>query len=340
MRGALRWVLWLIVATACRGSDVWPGRAAVDPGAEGAEVETADSAAGAGAAGAPVGEGGRLSHATPNSQPSGAPGESDDCYAETVSLEQLHAGRVHGDAPVSVGELTATSQKFLLSEAKSGSCLWGAFVADPQRSGAGSGLLLVSFGAPHAEGEACQSGSDGLPDDLAAGDRLDVQGFVEEYVPAACPEVAPALELRVDAACPVKRIGRGEPPTPLVVDLALADRWAEAREGPLLLAWGGALVQLPAVSARKDPEDLDAVFPFGVIELEQTALTVRSRVHYFDLSQGGPRDPGKAPALAYPARFESVTGVVFLDYCSWGLALRDPCEDLSPAGEACTSRAR
>lgn len=318
---------------ACRGGDVPPGFEPVEtPETEPERPDQPPSGANAPEGGAPA-----VSEPATEVPEGGAAAMPSDCYAEPVTLEQVHAGRVREGVAVSVGELRATSQKFLLSEAKSGSCLWGAFAADAERSGAGSGLLLVSFGAPHADGSACKPGSDGLPDELAPGDRLEAQGFVDEYVPAGCPEVVAAWQLRVDAGCPARLGDSAAAPEPALIDIELADRLAAGRDRELLRSWGGALVRLDGVSARQDPEDLDAVFPFGVIELEQSALSLHSRLYYFDLSQGGPRAPGKGAVLSYPARFEHVSGVVFLDYCTWALGPRDPCQDLSPPSQHCAA---
>jgi hypothetical protein len=303
------------------------------------EVDVEPERPGQAAADVPAGGAPAFSPPTTEAPVGGTEEVSSDCFAEPVTLEQVHAGRVREGVAVSVGELLATSQKFLLSEAKSGSCLWAAFAAEPERSGAGSGLLLVSFGAPHAEGDACQPGADGLPDDLAPGDRLEVQGFLDEYAPTACPEVAAAWQLRVDAGCPARRVGGTDAPEPALIDVELADRLAAGRDRELLRAWGGALVRLDDVSARQDPEDLDAVFPFGVIELEQSALAIHSRLSYFDLSQGGPRASGKAVVLSHPARFDHASGVVFLDYCTWALGPRDLCRDLSPPSQHCSAPA-
>jgi hypothetical protein len=217
--------------------------------------------------------------------------------------------------------------------------LWGAFAAGASETGAGSGLLLVSFGAEHAEGEACAAGSDALPDDLRPGDALEVEGTLDEYVAAACEGVAPAQQLRVDLACPARRRASGVAPAPAVVDLALATRLAAGREPQLLRDWGGALIALDDVSALQDADDGDAVLPFGVVRLAETPLEVHSRLYYFDLSEGGPRSAAKALRLGYPWRFERVTGLLFLDYCSWVLAPRDRCADLSPASVDCAREA-
>jgi hypothetical protein len=249
------------------------------------------------------------------------------CAAEPVTLAEIAAGRVRGKLPVTVESLVVSSQKFLVSEAKSGSCLWGIFTADPQRTGAGSGLLLVSFGSQHRDGEACRSGEDALPDDLAAGDIVNARGFVDEFVPSGCDGVAPSRQLRIDTACPPRRTGRGEPPDPAVIDVELADRLAQGGDPSLLREWGGALVRLSSVSVLQDPDDGDGVFPFGVVRLAETQLEVRSRLYYFDLSEGGPRATAKSPRYGYPTTFAAVTGLVMLDYCTWVLAPRDRCVD-------------
>jgi hypothetical protein len=94
-------------------------------------------------------------------------------------------------------------------------------------------------------------------------------------------------------------------------------------------------VRLDNASAVQDADDGDAVFPFGVLRLAETSLEVHSRLYYFDLSEGGPRASVKAPHYAYPTAFRGITGIVFLDYCSWVLAPRDRCADLSPPSASC-----
>lgn len=338
MKARVGWSILLMVA--CRTEP------AVPDSREGREDERGQAGASA-AEGAAAASGGSV--ARPELAAAGAPSEEaapagragaddgtsfDGCGAQSVTLAQIHAGRVRAGVNVGVGPLVASSQKFLVSEAKSGSCLWGAFAADPHQTGPGSGLFLVSFGAPHAEGEACQSGNDGLPDQLSPGDVLRVSGKLDEYAPAACNGVAAAQQLVVDAACPAVREGSQPPPEAAVLDTALADRLAAGQDVELMRQWGGALVRLEGVSAQRD-EDGDAVFPFGVVRLAETSLEVHSRLYYFDLSEGGPRAAGKSPRYDYPTSFGAVTGVVFLDYCSWSLGPRDRCRDLLPASGGC-----
>jgi hypothetical protein len=273
----------------------------------------------------------------PEPEQRGSAGAADEsaCAGQLVTLEEAKAGRVKPGVSISIAGLVASSQKFLLSEAKSGSCLWGAFAADERRTGAGSGLLLVSFGPAHEGSEPCAAGHDGLPDDLAPGDRLTAPGVLDDFAPSGCDGVAPSQQLRIDPACPLQRHGSAEPPVAAPIDVALADRLAAGVDAALLREWSGALVSLDGASALEDSDDGDAVFPFGVIRLRETALEVHSRLYYFDLTGGGPKATGKAPGFGYPTQFERLTGLVFLDYCSWVLAPRDRCSDLSPASRGC-----
>lgn len=337
------WFVLFAILGACRGAQMGalPIEEEPEPGSDAPSgVVPAGSDGGAPAKGASrddavAGQPGEVVAAAGAAALEGAEG----CGAERVMLAELHSGRVRDSVPVLVGPLVASSQKFLVSEAKSGSCLWGAFAADPVKTGAGSGLFLVSYGTPHAEGEACGSGSDGLPDDLKPGDTLEVEGRLDSYVPSTCAGTAPALQLRIDAACPARRGAASEPPVAAPLEPALADRLAAGKDAELLRQWNGALVELDGAAALQDADDGDAVFPFGVIRLQQTALEVHSRLYYFDLSEGGPRDSGKAPHYRFPTTFQRLTGVVFLDYCTWVLAPRDRCADLAPASEGCESQA-
>lgn len=335
----MRWGLWIGFCSvlACRGPEVLSLEATAGSSAQ---VMTGAPRTLEPDASPIVTEGGARSENSglaPSLESPAAGGASDDgnCGAQAVTLTEVHSGRVRAGVRVSLEALVASSQKFLVSEAKSGSCLWGAYAAEPGRSGAGSGLFLVSFGARHDDGESCQPGADGLPDDLQPGDVLRVSGKVEQYVPAACDNVAPATQLVIDAVCPASRTARGEAPLAAEVDAAFASRLAAGDDAELARAWGGALVELAGVSAAQDSDDGDAVFPFGVVRLNETSLEVHSKLYYYDLRDGGPRAPGKAPRYAYPTKFEHVRGIVLLDYCSWALAPRDRCRDLDPPSLDC-----
>ena len=334
--------LVVLALTACRPptASAEDSEWSTEEGSAGASSAPGEKANGGAARQSAGGAPGEPTEPSPDSA-AGGPSDADvssSCAGQNVTLEQIHSGQVRAGVVVDAGRLVATSQKFLVSEAKSGSCLWGALAADSRRQGAGSGLFLVSFGPPHAEGETCQSGADALPDDLAPGDVVRGIGKVQDYVPAACDEVAPMQQLVLDAGCPLQRSGAAPVPEPSPIDLDLADRLAAGKDAELMRQWGGALVRLTQVSARVD-EDGDAVFPFGVVRLAETSLELHSRLYYFDLTEGGPRSPGKAPRFSYPTAFQAVSGAVFLDYCSWVLAPRNRCTDLVPASGGCEASA-
>lgn len=265
---------------------------------------------------------------------------NDGCHAEPVSLDELHSGLVRSGSRLSVPGLVASSRKFLMSQSKAGSCVWGAFAAGEGRTGAGSGLLLISFGAPRADGQPCAPGTDGLPDDLELGDALEAQGWLDDYAPSTCSGVVPARQLRIDRECPLRRSGQGALPEPAPIDAAFATRIAAGDDPRTLGDYGGALVSLAGVSARQDADDGDAVFDFGVIRPAQTELEVSSRLYYYDLREGGPGVKAKAPRFSYPRKFQRIIGLIFLDYCRWVIAPRDRCDDFSPPSEGCASNTR
>jgi hypothetical protein len=330
------WHCWLVacLVLGCRG----PAGSPLEDALEGGD-DVSPVSAGAPAVAAVPPSGGAGEAQSSNSSVDGANegGErgAAECGAQPVTLAEVHSGGVRSGVVVAVEPLVASSQKFLVSEAKSGSCLWGAMAAHPTHVGRGSGLFLVSFGEPHAAGEPCQPGTDGLPDDLEPGDRLAVSGTLDEYAPASCNGVAPAQQLRIDPACPATRQSRGEPPAAALLDVATADALATGTDAELLREWGGALVRLENMPLLADPEDADAVFPFGVMRLEPTVLEIHSRLYYFDLSEGGPRSPSKAPRFRFPLTLASVTGHIFLDYCTWALAPRSRCTDMDPPSDGC-----
>jgi hypothetical protein len=264
------------------------------------------------------------------------------CTGQAVSVAELSSGNVRAGATVVLPNLVANSQKFLLSAAKtSGKCLWGAFAAQLGKSGESSGVLLLSSskGVP-TEAEAgselyCPPGTDSLPDDLAAGDLLSAFGDFNDYAPSACRTSAPMRELLIKPGCAVARSGRASPPAAVTISAELADQLAQGKDQALLRAWSGARVELDDIDALAADGGATAVGPYGVIRFQQTKLELHSKVPYADLSAGGPQQPAKALDFGFPVHFARAEGVLFLDYCTWSLELRDPCTDLSPQSRGC-----
>jgi hypothetical protein len=74
---------------------------------------------------------------------------------------------------------------------------------------------------------------------------------------------------------------------------------------------------------------------YGVIRLEEPPLEVHDKIYYFDLSGAGPAVSSKGPKFGFPMQFRAITGLVFLDYCTWSLAPRNKCSDFDPPSEDC-----
>ena len=114
-----------------------------------------------------------------------------------------------------------------------------------------------------------------------------------------------------------------------------ADAIARGSDAALLRRFAGGLVRLRAVDTVRPADGTGSVGPYGVIQLEQTALEIHNDLEYGDLSLGGPGDSAKSLVFGYPVEFGSVTGLVSLDYCTWSVAPRSRCADLSPASANC-----
>jgi hypothetical protein len=264
---------------------------------------------------------------------SGPDASAPGCSAQSVSFEEIRAGAVRSNVKVEVAA-TATSQKFLLSHTRSGGCLFGAFIGEEPDSEGPRGLLIVSYGEDAPEDAACPTSTDALPDDLAPGDVLTAAGYLSSYAPSGCSAVA-SPQLMVDAACPLERAGRTTAPAPFTLSLDEADAIAQGSNSSTLRAFAGGLVRLNDVTARRPAEGNGSVGPYGVIQLNETRLELHNDLEYGDLSLGGPGDPQKSLSFPYPQHFDAVTGLVYLDYCTWSLAPRSRCADLSPPSANC-----
>jgi hypothetical protein len=256
------------------------------------------------------------------------------CAAQPVSFDELRSGAVRLGARVGVTAV-ATSQKFLLSHASSGGCLFGAYVGQAAEDGEPRGLLVVSYGDDAPADQPCAAGSDGIPDDLAPGDRVTTGGRYSTYVPSSCDNVAPSPQLLVDAGCPLVVSSHGEPLDAVPLPFDAADAVALGSDEGVLRRFAGGLVRLEGVSALPASDGYGVVGPYGVVRFAEMRLPLTNDIRYGDLSLGGPGSSEKTLSIAAPATFDAVTGIVHLDYCAWSLAPRDPCVDLLPALAKC-----
>jgi hypothetical protein len=341
----------LAVLAACRPEPDW-GDGAVDPmenprtenatggsrangaGASGGNASGAAAAANGGTGSAA--RGGAAASAGGAGEAEGAAGGGDTepnpdvaCDGQDVSWEEIQSGQVRVGAGITLDAIV-TSQKFLVSHSKAGSCLWGVFVGAEPVAGKPRGILLVSYGE-RAEGEErCPSGTDGLPDVLAPGDRLSAVGTYSPYAQTSCAGVVPAPQLRVEAACPVVVSGKGAPVMPVTVSHADADVIAQGTDAAVLRQYAAGLVRLEDVSGVRAEDGEGVVAPYGVLRFAETRLEVHNDVEYGAVTAGG-----RSLAFPYPSRFATVTGLVHLDYCSWTLAPRDRCRDFQPPSANC-----
>jgi len=164
---------------------------------------------------------------------------------------------------------------------------------------------------------------------------IDAYGSVSEFAPSSCAELAPQLELVVHDGCSLQRGARGLTPPVKSIDSALAAALAPGDDRRLLRSWGGALVRLENVTALRDGDSADVVGPFGVIRLITPPLEVHDKIYYFDMSGAGPGASNKGPKFSFPTEFSAVTGLIYLDYCTWSLAPRNKCTDFDPPSEDC-----
>lgn len=251
------------------------------------------------------------------------------CHGQSVSWDELQSGQVRVGAEIALAA-TVTSQKFLLSHSKAGSCLWGAFVGAEAVAGKPRGLLLVSYGEPAQSDENCPTGTDGLPDALAPGLELAVVGRYSPYAPSSCEGAVPAPQLRVEAVCPVVISGKRMPIAPVTLSHAEADAIARGADAAVIRQYAGGLVRLEDVSGVRAEDGEGVVAPYGVLRFAETQLEVHNDVEYGAVTGGG-----QPLSFAYPWTFAAVTGLVHLDYCSWALVPRDRCRDFEPPSSNC-----
>lgn len=287
--------------------------------------------AGAGGDGGSAGSGGSAGGG-------GAPtGDGGTCNGTATTITNVANGTVSVGTQVKLTGVVATSQKFLVSRsASTGSCLWGMFVSEPNLTTAAaySGTMVADYGDdavtdPDGGFGDCPTGTDLIPEDTKPGDVFDVVGKADKFVSKSCAGDAgtgPAAQAQVSKACLVTRTGtNGQVPAPAVITNA-ADLMNGADEATHR-KWGGVLVKLENVS----PQLWDGggvVGPYGIITLTN-GLEVHDKLYY------DKNDKSSGPKFASGTTFNSITGISYLDFCTWALEPRDKCQDFDPPSSDC-----
>jgi hypothetical protein len=160
-------------------------------------------------------------------------------------------------------------------------------------------------------------------------------GRYSEFFPESCAGGVAEPQLLVEPACPVLREVGGRAVEPVTISPALADELARGADPELVRRYAGGLVRLDSLSGLRADAGQGVVGPYGVIRFAETELEAHNDVAYGDLGAGGPGSPEKSLVFPYPTEFARMIGLIHLDYCTWSLALRDPCGDIDPPSENC-----
>jgi hypothetical protein len=263
--------------------------------------------------------------------------------------------------PARLEGVVATSQKFLVSQSNSGTCLWGVFVSAPGLAEAQpySGIMLVSKGIPAAippggNKAFCPKLSnykpgdpapgDAIPDDVKPGDVLNVTGVVDEYIPASCgnlPTDSKQPQRQLAFTCKVDKTGTAAVPAPHVFsDPGDIAKLADQADAAFHMQWAGTRVAVKNVKPEPQPDPAGGANPvvvgkFGVIKLQGSGLEIGDKIYYRGYEQNGCY---KAPVYSdLNMTFNEIEGLHYLNFCTWGVQPNNKCADFDPASQDCAT---
>jgi hypothetical protein len=282
-----------------------------------------------------------------------------------VSIEQITdpmaTGHVGPKTPIKVVGAIAMSIKFLVSKGASGSCLWGVFLSslNTTETGPNTGILAVSFGSMAvAKGggkaycptiEAGMPAGDAFPDDIKPGDIVDVVGQSDSYIPTTCTSADAGLGasmipgIQISKVTQVTRTGTGATlPTPHKLTTSDLQTLSAGSDVSWLNQWGNVLVEADMVAAKDQGGSLTDNYGHMLLDVGTNGIQVGDKLYYVgyvkatDVCYAGPYYSSMpTPDAGLP--FNSITGFVYLDYCSWSIAPRNQCFDLNPPSQDCAS---
>lgn len=259
------------------------------------------------------------------------------------------------NATVKLTGVVATTAKFLSARSASGACSWGLFLSSPGLTEAAphSALLALDDGTPAsatADGgkaycpvlQAGQPAGDLFPDDTRPGDVFDLVGYAGSSLPSTCgapsagpPAISGVAQYQLGEVSAVTRTGRGAAvAAPHVLSAADAAKLAAGQDATFLGAWGGARVTAQSVTAVLQLGSL--LDPYGHM-LMSDGLQVGDKLYYVGFAKATDVCYGAPVFGATPPTFTSITGVVYLDLCTWGLEPSSKCHDLVPPSDDCAS---
>ena len=287
----------------------------------------------------------------------GGPGNADaGPTVPTVTIAQITdptaSGFVTG-TQVRLSGLVATTIKFEVSKSSAGECSWGVFLSTPGLTVAAphSAILTINNGTPASASDggpaqcptlqANQPAGDLFPDDTLPGDVFDIVGFATSVAPSACvasagavPNMSTVGQYQLNALSAVTRTSRGAAvPAPYVFTAGDAASLSAGQDATFLGEWGGALVTVENLMAVEQQGSL--VDAYGHLLLSD-GLQIGDKL-YFVKSVAATDSCYAGPDFANTPTFSSISGIVYLDYCTWGIDPLDKCNDFVPPSNDCAS---
>jgi hypothetical protein len=348
-------------ATGCRAAGTTGGSGG--SGGEGGTGQGNPASSGASGMNSSVGPGGSGPGGGGPGGGDGTGGSASDCEGPVKTVEQVAnpnaVGAVGEGLPVRLQGVVATSQKFLVSQSNSGTCLWGVFVSAPiTEAKEYSGVMVVSKGIPaaippggnkaycpklsnHKPGDPLPG--DAIPDDVKPGDVLDVTGVVDAYIPGTCgskPTDSKTPQRQVSFTCKVDKAGTAPLPKAHVFTDADIANLADQANPTFHTQWAGVRVGVTNVKPAPQPDPAGGANPvvvgkFGIIKMQDSGLEVGNKMYYRGYEQNGCY---KGPMYTdLDMTFSSIEGVHYLNFCTWGIQPNDKCADLAPASEDCAT---
>lgn len=275
--------------------------------------------------------------------------------APTVTIQDITTGVIGPKVPVSVKGVVAMSQKFLVSKSNStGSCLWGIYVSAPglTETAANTGVLVVSYGTPASIADGGTKAfcpivgqapcGDGIPDDVAIGDVLDIAGKTDKFLSTSCtkPTDASVGQIQISNVLPngAVKTGTATPPTPHLLSDAEITQLASPSDTDFHDKWAGVKVRIANVTSTPQSGadgGTGITDQYGHIVLMGSGLYVGDKNYYqgllaqTDICHKGPVYANTATT------FTRIDGFSYLDFCTWSLEPDNRCLDFAPPSDDC-----
>ncbi|MEP7124408.1 MAG: hypothetical protein ABJE95_26000 [Byssovorax sp.] len=286
--------------------------------------------------------------------------------AMTATITDVTTDKIGPGIEVSLKGVVAMSQKFLVSKGSSGSCLWGVFVSEPglAETKASSGIIALSYGVNASiSGDAGKAFcprlgvdpiGDAIPDDVCAGDVLDLTGETAYFLLPQCAmqpmgsTVGQYQIAKINPGAITRTKTKG--PVPAAHKLTAADyaMLASPSNQAFHAMWGNVKVEID--NAVSEPQDdgtgmMGITDKFGHILVHEGTnlmpaatdkVQVGDKIFYrgYAKAQNFCNDGPKYPVAT--TTFTAIDGFNYLDFCTWNVQPNNKCSDLTPPSPVAT----